>query len=223
MKEQTVQTEIELNDFLKDNHFWANGKSFRVDHLHATGAQSRWDYENIYGIYLTNPEHAWMAVYMALIDRNKFRKRAITYFRPQEESQDYLGRIAIFQESDDQITSDQVVSPEGAFIYLEDPLKHDELDCIDVSEVAKDAKLTELVKQGFGLKTFRRRGILQQNYFLSNNRQALVNIDEWQVALTGVENIFPSVELHIPPSLALELADRRISQAAGLSPENYIQ
>lgn len=220
MIEQSVRTESELNDFLGNNKYWANGKNFRVDHLHATGAISRWEYENIYGIYLTHPEYAWMAVWMAIVDRNKFRKRNITYFKPSG-SGDLIGSISIFLENGKTLP-DPIYSDKGAFIYFEDPAKHDALDLIDISNVDKTSKLLELSKYGFVQKTINRRGSIQQNYFLPSGHQALVNIDDWQIALVGVNRLVPCLELQIPKPLLNEIISKRVSQAPQLSSEDYI-
>lgn len=111
MRKESVGTVQELGDILSRNTSFANGKNRPLDHLHATGACSRFVHENIYGIYFTNEDHAWMALWIAVTDRTKVRKRNITYVRPNEN--DAIGGVAVYSPD----TSLDVFCDDGAFIY----------------------------------------------------------------------------------------------------------
>ena len=88
MIQRGINSIEDLQELLKNNCYWANGKSFPVNHLHATGAQSRWEYENVYGIYLTQPHFAWMAMWMGSTNRETVQKRNLTYIIPKTENND---------------------------------------------------------------------------------------------------------------------------------------
>ncbi|MBI2637652.1 MAG: hypothetical protein HYW88_02010, partial [Candidatus Sungbacteria bacterium] len=80
MEKRTLDSVVALNELLHHNNYFANGKNFPVTHLYETSANSRWPYENIWGIYLTKPHYAWMALWMSITSRTRLKKRQVKYF-----------------------------------------------------------------------------------------------------------------------------------------------
>ncbi|TAL49830.1 hypothetical protein EPN81_04515 [Patescibacteria group bacterium] len=115
MKRKVISREQDLQDLLARNQAYANGKNSPVAHLYATVATSRFDIENIFGIYLTRPAYAWMALWMAVTNREVLRKRHLTYYAPRDG--DSIGSIAVggTDVSLGDLLCDQ------AFLYLFEP------------------------------------------------------------------------------------------------------
>lgn len=62
MESVQPKTIEDLSKILERNNLYANGKNIPIEFLYETVARSRWDRENIWGIYLTQPSYAWMGL-----------------------------------------------------------------------------------------------------------------------------------------------------------------
>lgn len=206
------------NSFLKTNNYLANGKNFRLDFLYATSANSRWPYENIWGIYLTKSQFTWMALWMAVTSRSRLQKRQIRYFFPDTMNGDYIGRIAIYNPRD---LSRHDVIQEKAYVYLFNPLAFQSLTRLDVSGEIKFAKKTALINNGFEQKIVKRRGKTYHTFISSLTHPLFVDIDEWQVAIVGIEEIVPDIEIILEKEFIQELAARILWHEEEIG-ENYI-
>lgn len=216
MRTVSIETCAELNDNLLGNTFWANGKNFSVDHLHATISESRWEYENIHGIYLTNENYAWMALWMAVSNRGALRKRHISYIKSSQSS-DAVGSIELFTE----LQPEEALCNE-AYLYLVDPEGFDDADIVDIREVPKANKVERLLDQGFERRLVERKGILKQGVVDLSEKERIVLVDEWQVALTNITEIVPDTELAIRRTAIAELAGR-VSLTNSEVGEDYIR
>ncbi len=216
MKSIALETAQELNDTLRANTGWANGKNFPVDHLHATVAESRWEYENIHGIYLTNEQHAWMGLWMGVCNRNVLRKRHISYMRPKS-SVDAIGRIGLFTNT----TPEDSVC-DAAYLYLFEPSKFRDREIVDIRGVPKPNKVETLLANGFVRKDITKRGRQQPGLVDATGVERVVLVDEWQIALTNFPDIVPDTELVIRRTAIAELAGR-ISIMSSEVGENYIE
>lgn len=136
METKKVKDIAELNSILEGIEYWANGKNFKVDHLHDTKASSRWELENIFGIYLTKPEYAWMALWMAVTSRKNLKKRHLRYFVPKTSQGDFIGKIEIFSEGDN--VADFFC--EKAYLYLFDKKKYEDIPTKNYSQNNKKEK-----------------------------------------------------------------------------------
>lgn len=216
---QTIETISCLDALLCDNRFFANGKNRPLDHLYATGASSRWSYENIYGIYLTNPDHAWMALWMAVTDRTRAKKRNLTYIRPDPARGDHIGKLAVYDPSS---VSLDVFCDSGAYLYLVDPARFSAARHIDMRSVPTAEKEARIQDEGFVLCDWERRGEARRNYFPTTEEPMQIDVDSWQVALVNVGMIVPDIRVFIAPALVEKLKNTKVSLATSLSPEKYI-
>lgn len=221
MKKYTIQTIIELNDFLKKNKLWANGKNFSLDQIYATGSNSRWAYENIFGIYFAKPDYAWMALWMAIIDHDKIKKRNITYIHPEILSKDYIGKAMIYiPELNVEIK--YAFCANGAYLYLIDPAKFETYRKIDITNIRCHDKIDFLLKNGFSQKEIEKKGKLQINYFPDSIEKRIIEIDSWQLALVNIDQIIPDIELFIKQEAINELSDGYTMRSESISDERYI-
>jgi hypothetical protein len=204
-----------MDDLLKSNRFFANGKNISLDHLHATGAQSRWNYENIFGIYVANPAYAWMAAWMAVTDRSKVRKRDIIYHRPS--TFDSIGSIEIY----DPLGKGDVLCDDGAYLYLIDPEQTARCTSMDISALPACARTPHLLKNGFVEKEIIKKGAPQMNYVATFPDAALIAVDCWQLALVNIPKIIPDAEYHITTDV-IKALQTRIKLAPQESKEEYI-
>ncbi len=209
----------ELNELLRNNLYWANGKNIKLDHLHATGAKSRWEYENIWGIYLTNPESAWMGLWMSVTDRTKIPKRNISYVCPQNDLDDFIGQVRIFIPEGDDIRT--AFCESESYLYLVDPHHYDHYPTIDLMEIPLERKVDSLVEQGFYQKEVERKGEKQTNLFYSGG-STIVKVDSWQIALVNIPRMIPDIEVSISSEIIWELYLTRVSRASGESLEEYV-
>jgi hypothetical protein len=215
MQRLFVSTISELNSILKKNTLWANGKNIKIDHLHRTIALSRWKYENIYGIYVTKPDYAWMAVWMAITDRNKLKKRQLCYHYPSLKDNDYIGSIEIQSEKDVR----DLVRHE-AYVYLFSPYAHKDVRSINCSPIKQAEKIGHLKAHGFLEQSIIHKDISKTTY-VRDNEPAVIYVDDWQIALTGIEHIIPTTELIIPEKVIEELAKRIVITSREIG-EEYI-
>lgn len=216
MKTISIETAAELNGALIDNKYWANGKNFSVDHLHSTISKSRWEYENIHGIYLTNENYAWMGLWMAVSNRNALRKRHISYIKPDLPT-DALGSIELFTDLEP-----QAALCEEAYLYLVDPIELHDAEVVDIRAVAKPNKVESLLGHGFERQEVMRKGGLQAGVVDVTEKKRVVLVDEWQVALTNTPDIIPDTELAIRRSAIAELVGR-VSVTSLEVGEDYIR
>ncbi|OGZ65760.1 MAG: hypothetical protein A2822_04435 [Candidatus Staskawiczbacteria bacterium RIFCSPHIGHO2_01_FULL_41_41] len=217
MIKQGINSIEGLNGFLKNNRYWANGKSFPVDHLHATGAQSRWEYENVYGIYLTQPHFAWMAMWMGSTDRERVQKRNLTYVRP--ENGDWIGAIRIYS-LDSGVK--ELYSKNGCFLYLFDPENYKEAQTIDLQKLSAQEKISYLLNNNFSRKEITRKGKSQSNIVSESLERTIIEIDSWQMTLVNVDVIRPDIEVHVESEVLKNLYGQRVLPANEISTENYI-
>lgn len=203
MKTTSIGSLESINSKLAAERKWANGKNFPVDHLHATIAGSRWDYENIFGIYLTNESHAWMALWMAVSNRNTLRKRQLSYRRPTQGN-DSLGSVEIYSK-----TPATELTCDTGYVYLFDPaIYRADRQIVNISEVPKSRKAAALVENGFEWQTIERRGKGMPALVDLSNDPRVVIVDDWQVALTNTANVIPDEELIIERPAIEQLAGR---------------
>lgn len=216
MRSLSIETVESLNQAFRENPGWANGKNFPVDHLHATVAESRWEYENIHGIYLTNEPHAWMALWMAVTNRNILRKRHIGYMRPTE-ADDSLGRIKLFTQTP---AVDNLC--QSAYVYIFNPSTFQDRETVDVSAVPKEDKVPLLLENGFERQEVERRGKLYDGLVDITGKSRVIHVDEWQIALTNSPDIIPDTELAVRQNAIKQLAGRIAVSHIEIG-EDYIQ
>ncbi len=204
---------VELNRELGRNKMWANGKNIRVDHLHTTCAESPRDYENIAGVYVTRPEYAWMGAWMAVTSRSNLQKRHLRYCPPLTDYGDHLGKVQIYSPQEE---IDSLFCTE-AYLYLFDPQRLWTDNKIDCSGLSAKYKTDFLQGRGFDPGIFERRGKQQPTFILPTGEQAVVTIDEWQVALVNFGRIIPDVELIIKAEAIAEMKARveRVGEPIG--------
>lgn len=193
----------DLNALLAERRWYANGKNFPVDQLHETIAVSRWPRENLLGIYLTNPEHAWMAVWMAVTRRDCLRKRQLRYRRPATGNNDCLGRLEIYSPETVKIPA---LLAERAHLHLFDSTRFRDLPILDISGADGGTAALELL--GFRRHEVSRRGWKRNGYVLESGAPALVVIDAWQVAVVNQNALVPDVRVALEPELISRLTDR---------------
>ena len=219
IENQTVDSISVLNKLLKHNYFFANGKNFPITHLYETSANSRWPYENLWGIYLTKPHFAWMALWMAVTSRASLKKRHVKYFSPARVLGDHIGGISIFNP--DALELKDILC-EKAYLYFFDPLFLQNLPCINLSEVKSAAeKIAELTKNSFDQRTFAKREKNYTAYVNSSNENLVVDIDDWQVAVINVEKLVPVIEIMLTGKIIGELGNK-IEWLKKEVEENYI-
>ncbi|MFA5186175.1 MAG: hypothetical protein WC551_06825 [Patescibacteria group bacterium] len=195
-----------LNGLLRGNLLYANGKNFRVDHLHATAAESRFEYENLFGIYLTEPAHAWMAVWMAAANREVLKKRQLEYYRPAADSKDRIGRLGVHLPDTDHLPGNVLV--ERAYVYFFDLAAMDELYFTEVNWCEGKQRMTILQGYGFDPKSLELRGRNVTAWVPDHERPMAIKLDAWQVAVVNVPRLVPTVEAELQPSLMSELRER---------------
>jgi len=205
MKRVLIDSFESCQRLLEMNRCFANGKNIQVDLLYATSANSRWPYENIWGVYLAKPQFAWMALWMAVTSRSRLQKRQVRYFIPKTAEGDYIGKIAIYNP---QNLSRQEVVQEKAYLYLFDPVSFQGLPRLDISDQPKSAKKTALIRSGFEQKIVKRREKTYSALVNSSGSSLLVDIDEWQVAIVGPEEVVPSIEVVLDRELTRQLVKR---------------
>lgn len=195
-----------LNCLLRGNLLYANGKNFRVDHLHATAAESRFAYENLLGIYLTDPKHAWMAVWMAVANREVLKKRQLEYCRPAADSKDRIGRLSIHLPGADHLPENVLV--EKAYVNFFDLTAMDGLYFTEVNWCAGRQRLTILQGLDFDPKPLELRGRTVTAWAPDHERPMAIKLDAWQVVVVNVPRLIPTVEAELQPSLISELRER---------------
>lgn len=196
----------ECNALLKDNSFWANGKNFHVEHLYPTAASSRWPSENLWGIYLAKPRFAWMALWMAITDRKKIKKRQIKYFPPKIFGDDCAGKIAVFNPENIGLND---ILCRNARLYLFNPAPFNELPKIYLSKTDdEDTKMDTLTGCGFVYRMVVCRGKIYQAYIKEGKEKMIVDVDRWQIALLNAGDLMPDKEVILGENLIKELGKR---------------
>jgi len=219
MIKQGINSTEDLNEFLKKNSYWANGKSFPLDHLHATGAQSRWEYENAYGIYVTKPHFAWMAMWMGSTNREMVQKRNLTYIKPKTESGDWIGAVKMYLPGLD-LTN--IYSKSGCFLYLFNPENYQEVQTINLQTLSAQEKVSYLLNNNFSRKEITRKGRVQSNLVCESLEKKIIEIDSWQIALVNISLIKPEIEVHINNEVLKDLYHQKVFPANEISTEDYI-
>lgn len=202
MRRIRITSEGELRDVLRRNAAYANGKNGRVDHLYATAAVSRFEEENVFGVYLTVPAFAWMAVWIAATDRAKLRKRQLAYHAPRGD--DTIGSISI--GGLEPAVSSRSLLCNRAFVYLFDAAS---LPPEDRSGPSDQAPVERLMGRGYAWKDLLRRNETRRALTPPpGETPAIVPIDAWQSVVVGVDRIVPSVEIELTTDLIDALAPR---------------
>ncbi|PJA45055.1 hypothetical protein CO174_05215 [Candidatus Uhrbacteria bacterium CG_4_9_14_3_um_filter_50_9] len=205
MQHIQVESTRKLQVLLAKNTFFANGKNSPIDHLYATAATSRFEVENLFGIYLTKPDFAWMAIWMAVTDRTKLRKRQLSYHVPKEE--DWIGALEI--GGLDSVNEIRPLLGTSAHVYLFNPSELPTPATDLTSFVSEQAAIAHLVQHGYTWKQIRRRGEERRALMPpEDGSRSLINIDAWQVALVGQERLVPTIDLVLTKSLIDELSSR---------------
>jgi hypothetical protein len=199
-----IATLKDLNSLLRWNRLYANGKNVCLDHLYATAAQSRFAVENLLGIYLANPEHTWMAVWMAVANRAALNKRQLEYYAPDAANGDYLGHLGIHL-SDGGGADDALVNEAYVHLFRLDDLPELRLD----NWPSKQHQLAVLEAAGFTLRDVELRGRMRRAMVPNaSETPLLVRVDAWQVAVVHVPSLVPNVTVHLLPSVVRELRER---------------
>lgn len=196
----------ECASLLRHNRYHANGKNIQVSHLYATAANSPpVAYEGLWGIYLTKPNFAWMAVWMAVLSRAKVKKRQIRYLRPNVSEGDLTGRAEIYNPQ--QLSREEIVCQE-AWLHLFD-LNTANLPLLSLNSIAEaENKIKCLKTLGFALREVHKRDKTYHTYCAPDNLSRLIDLDEWQVALVNVETTAPCAIAHLIGSFIRELHQR---------------
>lgn len=198
-----IHTPDDLNALLAKRRYCANGKNLPVGHLYETVAASRWPHENLLGIYLTNPDHAWMAVWMAITRRDRLRKRQLRYLRPAVDAGDSLGRIEIYDPAR-AVVSD--VFCDRAFLYLFDQDRFAGASVVDIS--GENDKVAALERRGFRRQIVERRGWAREGYVPDSAARQVVIVDAWQIAVVNAETMAPDVQVTLAGDLIRQLSPR---------------
>lgn len=218
MKTVTICSEKELHDLLRKNTAYANGKNNPVTHLYATAAQSRFVYENVYGIYLARPRFVWMAVWIAVTNRECMRKRHLRYRSPCHP--DSIGSLVIGGVGEKCGARDLLC--DKAYLYFFDraslPLSE-----VDLSQEPNEEQLlAKLAGQGYVWQMIERRGQTRRAFVPPKAEvPALVILDSWQVVAVNVPTLVPTCEAILTDSLIRELANR-VSFQADLPDRAYL-
>ncbi len=217
IKRVNILTPTQLNSLLKENNFWTNGKNFRATCLHTTCAESTREYENLWGIYVTKPDYAWMAVWMAITSRKNLKKRHLRYIRPNTNKGDYIGNLEIYSKKE----SISNYLCEEAFIYLFNPIKYQGIKKIDCSKISSKKFISYIKNVGFENGFFDKEGKIYNTYKFSSPQKIIMILDEWQIALINFKRITPDIEVHLGKNVIIELSKRikRIKDKVG---DNYI-
>lgn len=219
MKKEKIDSLVDCNEFLKENHCFANGKNVRVEYLYATAAKSRWCYENLWGIYLAKPEFSWMALWMAITSRPRLKKRQTQYVSPNTSEGDWVGHIRIFNPLNLRFAD---ILCEEAYLYLFDYDDILSLPRIDISEARGNAESEKiLISQGLRKAIICRRGKEYEAWISESRIPLLVSIDEWQAALINIEKLYPQKEI-IVSKKAIEELSARIHWLPAEVGENYL-
>ncbi|HEU0050857.1 MAG TPA: hypothetical protein VFQ60_02250 [Patescibacteria group bacterium] len=207
MKQERLDRLDQLSVFLRENErYAANGKNFSVDHLYATAAKSRFEYENLLGIYLTHPAYTWMAVWMAVTNRQILRKRQLEYYRPNHRLGDMIGKLGLFLHGQTKVPCDALVST--AYIYLFDLDAVGPMLVTDLRLLPSKEKMQALQRLGFSWQLFYRRNRVIRALAPVDTERGYVLIDEWQLAVVNVPYLMPAIELVLTEPLIRELRER---------------
>ena len=198
-----IHTPDELNALLAERRYCANGKNLPAEHLYETVAASRWPCENLLGVYLTNPDHAWMAVWMAVTKRDRLRKRQLRYLRPAVAAGEHIGRIEIYNP--DHAAKAELFC-ERAFLYLFDPGRFADASVVDVS--GERDKVAALERRGFRFQAVERRGWARNGYAPDSSLKQVVIVDAWQMAVVNYGSLVPDVRVTLAEDLISRLAER---------------
>ena len=214
MRQVQLATMEDLNRWLAATTCYANGKNIPVDHLYPTVAQSRFDYENVLGVYLTKPRFSWMALWMALLNRKALRKRQIEYYPPDLATGDAIGSIGVHLPDPTAVIDEQLFV-ERAYVHLFSLIRLDIDHLVDLVGVPTHQKVAVLQERGFHWGTHRRRGYEHRALLAPLPQPILIDVDEWQVVLCQLPRVLVDVQLVIEPALVKALAARvkRISHA----------
>ncbi len=210
-----VKNLAELNDILSEGRYYANGKNIPVDHLYATAANSRWKYENIWGIYLTNEYYSWMALWMAVTSRDKIRKRQIRYIAPKKEGGDFIGTIEIYNPDD---ITHQDIFCDNAYLYLFSKDRFLNMAKIDLRNSPNGA---DLFSQRFQSKEVAKSGELRECYVSRSTEPIMTLIDNWQVACINIDQLVPDKELILTKEL-IDTLSRQVSHTDKEIGQDYI-
>lgn len=198
----------DLNVLLANNCIPANGKNMAVDQLYPTAASSRWPHENIWGVYLAKPTHAWMAVWMAVTSRQCLRKRQLGYIRPEPKRGDHVGRVVVYNPQHEMIP-DLLAGEPHLYLFDPEPLSH--LPRAQLVWPDPQLRGSTLQLLGFRWQEIHRRGRTYRALVHPHIRPMVVDLDEWQIAVAGEMVLIPTVDIVLSPKLVLELSQRIIS------------
>lgn len=205
MQNVRIGTVEELNYLLQENCWFGNGKNFPIDHLHETSANSRWPWENIWGIYLTMQDCVWMAFWIAITSRQALKKRQIKYVSPDIESGDYIGFVEIYNP-EGLALNDLFLSQ--AYLYLFNSSKYFSVPTVDISCLEETNKMEALVKKGFRKERIFKNDSWQDIFKPEFGGKTTIWLDDWQVAFVNFSKIFPDAEIVLEKPLIEELAKR---------------
>ncbi len=197
-----IQSTHELDSLLSLRKYCANGKNQLVGDLYDTVAESRWQAENLLAVYLTNPEHAWMAVWMAVTRRDRLKKRQLRYLRPRT-GEDGLGRLEIHHHGRPPVEN---LFCSEAHLYLFDQERFADAEVLDISR-EKD-KVSVLLQNGFKQETVVRRRWSRQGFVLDRPARRIVVVDEWQFAVVGYGSVAPDLHVTLGADLITSLSRR---------------
>ncbi len=216
MKNLTITSESELQELLRMNSAYANGKNVRVSHLYATAAQSRFAFENIFGIYLTRPMAAWMAVWIAITDREKLRKRHLRYHAPR--GTDAIGSIAIGGSGFDDA---KMCFRSEAFLYLFERTSLPS-NRKDLSKRGEEGLMEDLFSRGYAWKAIERRGCTRRAFLPPEQEPpSLLELDEWQAVAVGVPTLVPNTEVLLTGAL-LDALTQRVTFEENIPGRDYL-
>ncbi len=205
MQTLEITSEAELQKFLEGNRAYANGKNDRVIHLYATAAQSRFEIENIYGIYLARPEYTWMAVWMAVTNRTKLRKRHLRYRAPRDV--DRIGQLII--GGLDETPAPRDLLSDRAFLYLFDPAILPACIVDITKKPTEKERLTLLLSRGYAWQDVERHGRMRRALVPpTSETPTLLALDAWQVAIVQLPQLIPSIEVVLSGKVIHELSSR---------------
>ncbi|MBI5732883.1 hypothetical protein HY967_02920 [Candidatus Jorgensenbacteria bacterium] len=218
MKTQYIDSLESLNEVLKRNLCFANGKNFKIEHLYATSANSRWPHENLWGIYLAKPWYTWMAVWMAITSRSLLKKRQIQYVSPKIAEGDHIGHITLYNPEN--LSIKEMLCNE-AYLYLFE-IDWENIEILNISHaITAEIKQRVLLKNGFEEKTIFKRKKEYHALVALTKEKLVVNVDEWQIALINIETIVPTTEVILGKEVIEALASR-ITWSKEEIGENYI-
>ncbi|MFA4954802.1 MAG: hypothetical protein WC641_05820 [Patescibacteria group bacterium] len=212
----------DLNGLLKWNRLYASGSHVGRVFLHAyVAAESQTPQDSLYGIYFALPECAWLAVWLAVMNREFARKSRLKFRYSKNGRDDCIGNLEIFtsdfsviarSSNDEAISGLKELPPEAingsVHLDLVDLESFPDLTLEDISWCDGNRQVTILRGLGFEPGTVEQHSERVFAWVTDREIPLLLKLDARRVVLVNVEQITPTVQVELLPSLIAELRKR---------------